>query len=247
MEQNRSKVIVITGASSGIGEATAKLLASQGHRVVLAARREPELQKIVQEINSAHGIATYQLTDVTHRKEVDALAKKAIDEFGQIDVWINNAGLMPQSLFYKLKVDEWEKMIDVNIKGTLYGIAAALLPMRDRKQGHFINISSVAGHSTHPGCGVYSATKYAVLAISDSLRQEEAINNIRVTCISPGAVATELTNTITDKDLKPAIDKLYQEVAIKPERIAEIIAFAINSPSDTTMNEIIIRPTRQQI
>lgn len=249
MKQNSQKVIVITGASSGIGEATAKLLAAQGNKIVLGARRRDKLEKIVAEISAAGGIATYQLTDVTKRNDVDMLAKKALDEYGQIDVWINNAGLMPQSTFDKLKVDEWEKMIDVNIKGTLYGIAAALLPMRQKKQGHFINISSIAGHLTHPGGGVYSATKSAVLAISDSLRQEEALakSNIRVSVISPGAIATELTHTITDQDIKPAIDKLYQQVAIAPERIAQVIAFTINSPVDTTLNEIIIRPSCQQV
>lgn len=248
MKPETKKVIVITGASSGIGEATAKLLAAQGHKLVLGARREEKLQDIIKDISSIGGKAIYQLTDVTNREDVELLAKKTLDEFGQIDVWINNAGLMPQSTFDKLKVNEWEQMIDVNIKGTLYGIAAALLPMRQRKQGQFINISSIAGHLTHPGCGVYSATKYAVLAISDSLRQEEALakSNIRVTVISPGAIATELTHTITDQDIKGRIDKLYQEFAIQPERIAEVIAFAINSPADTAMNEIIIRPTCQQ-
>lgn len=249
MVQQEHKVVVITGASSGIGEATAKRLAANGDKLVLAARREEQLKRIVADIVKHGGTAIYQVTDVTNRAQVEALAKLALDKFGQIDVWVNNAGLMPHSTFDKLKVAEWEKMIDVNIKGTLYGIAAAILPMRDRKQGHFINISSIAGHMTHPGGGVYSATKYAVLALSDALRQEEAAahSNIRVTVISPGAVATELTHTITDNDLKPAIEKLYEEVAIHPDRIAEIIAFAIDTPADTAMNEIIIRPTHQQV
>lgn len=172
MSYSQSKVIVITGASSGIGEATAKLLAGRGDKVVLGARREDRLQAIVNEIKAKGGHAVYQVVDVTSRHDVDALAKRALDEFGQIDVWLNNAGLMPHSTFDKLKVDEWDHMVDVNIKGTLYGIAAAILPMRQRKSGHFINLSSVAGHKTHVGGGVYSGTKYAVRAISEALRQE---------------------------------------------------------------------------
>ncbi|CAM3255529.1 SDR family oxidoreductase [Sporolactobacillus spathodeae] len=249
MAHTESKVVVITGASSGIGEATAKFLAERGDKVVLGARREQRLQKLVEEIKRAGGSAIYHVTDVTSRSEVEALAKLALDEYGQIDVWVNNAGLMPHSTFDKLKVDEWERMVDVNIKGVLYGIAAALPSMRERKSGQFINLSSVAGHKTHPGGGVYSGTKYAVRAISEALRQEEAVaqSNIRVTIVSPGAVATELPNSITDQDLKPGIDQLYEAVAISATRIAETIAFAIDAPVDTSLNEIIVRPTMQQV
>lgn len=249
MSHTGSKVVVITGASSGIGEATAKFLAQRGDKVVLGARREQRLQKLVEEIERADGSAIYHVTDVTSRSEVEALAKLALDEYGQIDVWVNNAGLMPHSTFDKLKVDEWERMVDVNIKGVLYGIAAALPSMRERKSGQFINLSSVAGHKTHPGGGVYSGTKYAVHAISEALRQEEAVaqSNIRVTIVSPGAVATELPNSITDQDLKPGIDQLYEAVAISATRIAETIAFAIDAPVDTSLNEIIVRPTIQQV
>lgn len=249
MAHTENKVVVITGASSGIGEATAKFLAERGDKVVLGARREQRLQKLVEEIKRAGGSAVYQITDVTSRSEVEALAKLALDEYGQIDVWVNNAGLMPHSTFDKLKVDEWERMVDVNIKGVLYGIAAALPSMRERKSGQFINLSSVAGHKTHPGGGVYSGTKYAVRAISEALRQEEAVaqSNIRVTIVSPGAVATELPNSITDQDLKPGIDQLYEAVAISATRIAETIAFAIDAPVDTSLNEIIVRPTIQQV
>ncbi|MEE9725331.1 SDR family oxidoreductase [Listeria seeligeri] len=244
----KDKVIVITGASSGIGEATAKLLAEQGNKVVLGARRKENLERITSDIKTSGGEAVFQITDVTKHDDVEALAKLALDEFKQIDVWINNAGLMPHSTFDKLKVNEWDQMVDVNIKGVLYGIAAALPAMRQRKTGHFINLSSVAGHQTHPGGGVYSGTKYAVRAISEALRQEEAAakSNIRVTIISPGAVATELPNTITDEDLKGGIDQLYDSVAISPDRVAETILFAINAPEDTTMNEILLRPTIQQ-
>lgn len=242
-----NKVVVITGASSGIGEATAKLLTKRGDKVVLGARREERLQKLADEIKAEGGEVIYASTDVTKRSDVEALAKLAVDTFGRIDVWLNNAGLMPHSTFDKLHVDEWERMVDVNIKGVLYGIAAGLPVMREQKSGHFINVSSVAGHKTHPGGGVYSGTKYAVRAISEALRQEEAQagSNIRVTILSPGAVATELPNTITDADLKGGIDSLYSAVAIPAERIAETVAFVMDTPEDTAMNEIIIRPTIQ--
>ncbi|MGG0788796.1 SDR family oxidoreductase [Peribacillus simplex] len=242
-----NKVVVITGASSGIGEATAKLLTKRGDKVVLGARREERLQKLADEIKAEGGEVIYASTDVTKRSDVEALAKLAVDTFGRIDVWLNNAGLMPHSTFDKLHVDEWERMVDVNIKGVLYGIAAGLPVMREQKSGHFINVSSVAGHKTHPGGGVYSGTKYAVRAISEALRQEEAQagSNIRVTILSPGAVATELPNTITDTDLKGGIDSLYSAVAIPAERIAETVAFVMDTPEDTAMNEIIIRPTIQ--
>ncbi|TCP21494.1 NADP-dependent 3-hydroxy acid dehydrogenase YdfG [Scopulibacillus darangshiensis] len=249
MSNIQDKVVIITGASSGIGEATAKLLAKKGNKIVLGARREERLKEIMKDIDTEGELAAYQVTDVTKHDDVEDLAKLALDKFGRIDVWINNAGLMPHSTFDKLKVKEWERMVDVNIKGVLYGIAAALPSMRERKSGHFINLSSVAGHQTHPGGGVYSGTKYAVRAISEALRQEEAVakSNVRVTIISPGAVATELPNTITDEDLKQGINQLYEAVAISPERIAETIAFAIDTPSDTTMNEILLRPTVQEV
>lgn len=248
MVDTESKVVVITGASSGIGEATAKFLAQRGDKLVLGARREARLQKLVDEIKSAGGSAVFHVTDVTSRSDVEALAQVAVKEYGKIDVWVNNAGLMPHSTFDKLKVNEWEQMVDVNIKGVLYGIAAALPIMRKQSSGHFINLSSVAGHKVHSGGGVYSGTKYAVGAISEALRMEEATarSNIRVTIVSPGAVATELPNTITDEDLKPGIDQLYKTLAISPDRIAETVAFAIDTPVDTSINEILVRPTIQQ-
>lgn len=241
------KVIVITGASSGIGEAAAKLLAEKGNKVVLGARRMERLTKIKEDIEAKDGAAEILATDVTKLADVEALGKLAVEKFDRIDVWINNAGLMPHSTFDKLKIDEWNQMIDVNIKGVLHGIAAGLPTMREQRAGHFINISSIAGHMTHPGGGVYSATKYAVLAISEALRQEEAQvgSNIRVTVLSPGAIDTELPQHITDADLKNGMDKLYDAVAVPAERMAETIAFAIDMPQDTTMNEIIVRPTVQ--
>ncbi|MCI1783711.1 SDR family oxidoreductase [Schleiferilactobacillus harbinensis] len=242
-----SKVIVITGASSGIGEATAKLLAKQGNPVVLAARRASRLQAIVKDIEAAGGQAAYQETDVTDRQQVQSLADFALSKFGKIDVWMNNAGLMPQSTFDQLKVDEWDRMVDVNIKGVLYGIAAALPVMRKQQSGQFINLSSVAGHVVHAGSGVYAGTKFAVRAISDGLRQEEAAadSHTRVTVISPGAVATELPNTITDPATKKNVDAFYAEDAIAADRIAEAVAYAIAAPEDTSINEILIRPTKQ--
>ena len=242
------KVIVVTGASSGIGEATAKLLAKQGDSVVLAARREDRLQKIVQEIEDDGGTAVYKVTDVASLSQVQDLAEFTIKMFKKIDVWMNNAGLMPRSEFIKGRVDEWDQMVDVNLKGTLYGIDAALPIMRKQKTGQIINISSVAGHATSIGSGVYSATKFGVRAISEALRKEEAAakSNIRVTVISPGAIATELTDHVKDPETKQALDKFYDDYAVSADRVATTIAFAINIPEDTTMNEIVIRPTSQQ-
>lgn len=241
------KVIVITGASSGIGEATAKLLASQGNQIVLGARRESRLKEIAEDIKALGGEAVYQVTDVVNLDSVKELAKKAMDTFGRIDVWMNNAGLMPQSLLSDGKVEDWDRMIDVNQKGVLYGINASLDIMRNQKSGHYINTSSIAGHIVGPGSSVYSATKHAVLAISEGLRQEEAQagSNIRVTVISPGAIATELTNSITDEAVRKGTEQFYNEFAISPDRVAESIAFAINAPADAAINEIIIRPSRQ--
>ncbi|WP_261810769.1 SDR family oxidoreductase [Levilactobacillus humaensis] len=241
------KVIVITGASSGIGEATAKLLASQGNQLVLGARRADKLQKIVKDIETAGGEATYAVTDVAKLDDVKALAAKAISSYGRLDVWMNNAGLMPQSQFIQGKVDDWNRMIDVNLRGVLNGINAALPTMREQKAGQFINISSIAGHSAHSGSGVYSATKAGVLMISEALRAEEAAaeSNVRVTVVSPGAIATELVNSITDEATKSGTEEFYNAFAIAPERVAKTIAFAINQEADTEINEFVIRPSRQ--
>lgn len=243
----QDKVVIITGASSGIGEAAAKELAAKGAKLVLAARREDRLKKLQQEIEVKGGNAVYKVTDVTSHEQMEELAAFAIQTYGKIDVLVNNAGVMPHSFLYKKKIDDWNKMIDVNIKGVLYGIAAVLPSMRERKEGHIINVSSVAGHVVGAGSTVYAATKHAVRAISEGLRKEESVgnNNIRVTIISPGAVSTELTNSITDMDLKPGIDEIYKG-AIDAESIARAIAFAIEQPSDVSVNEMIIRPTRQE-
>ncbi|MCK2157214.1 SDR family oxidoreductase [Exiguobacterium sp. 17-1] len=239
-----NKVVIITGASSGIGEATAKLLAKQGAQLVLAARREDRLKTLQKEIEELGGKAVYQVTDVTDASQVDALAKLAQDTFGSVDVLVNNAGLMPLSKLNKNKQDEWNTMVDVNIKGVLYGIGAVLPYMREQKRGHIINISSVAGHDVMPSSAVYSGTKFAVRAITEGLRKEESVeNNIRATIISPGAVDTELKDHITDEEIKQGIGNLK---AMDADAIARAIAYAVNEPDDVAVNEILIRPTAQQ-
>ncbi|MBM6602221.1 SDR family oxidoreductase [Priestia megaterium] len=246
LSNTKDKVVIITGASSGIGEATAKELASKGAKLVLAARREDRLQQLQKEIEKTGGKAIYKVTDVTSHEQMEELAQYALQEFEKIDVLVNNAGVMPHSFLFKKRIEDWNKMIDVNIKGVLYGIAAVLPSMREQKSGHVINLSSVAGHVVGAGSAVYAGTKFAVRAISEGLRKEEAGNNIRSTIISPGAVQTELINLITDIDLKPGIDKLYEDVAIDAESIARAIAFAIEQPSDIAINEMLIRPTHQE-
>lgn len=242
-----SKVVVITGASSGIGEATAKLMARRGDQIVLGARREEKLQQIVADIEADNGTAVYATTDVTDLDSVKALAQLALDKFGRIDVWMNNAGLMPHSEFIKGKVDDWNRMIDVNLRGVLYGIDAALPSMREQKAGQFINVASVAAHSVHSGGGVYSATKAGVWMISEALRQEEAAaqSNVRVTVVSPGAIATELVDHVTDQDTKQALEGYYEQTAISPDRVAKSIVAAVDLPADAAVNEIVIRPTGQ--
>ncbi|MFU1996151.1 SDR family oxidoreductase [Priestia megaterium] len=246
LSNTKDKVVIITGTSSGIGEATAKELASKGAKLVLAARREDRLQQLQKEIEKTGGKAIYKVTDVTSHEQMEELAQYALQEFEKIDVLVNNAGVMPHSFLFKKRIEDWNKMIDVNIKGVLYGIAAVLPSMREQKSGHVINLSSVAGHVVGAGSAVYAGTKFAVRAISEGLRKEEAGNNIRSTIISPGAVQTELINLITDIDLKPGIDKLYEDVAIDAESIARAIAFAIEQPSDIAINEMLIRPTHQE-
>lgn len=246
MTNIKDKVVIITGASSGIGEATAKELASKGAKVVLAARREDRLKKLQEEIKSNGGQAIYKVTDVTSLQQMEELAAYTLKEFGKIDVLVNNAGLMPQSFLAENKVDEWDRMIDVNIKGVLYAIAAIVPSMRKSKSGHVINLSSVAGHKIFPGGTVYCGTKFAVKAISEGLRQEEAMSgtNISVTNISPGAVTSELLETISDPKMKAGMEEFYK-IAIDADSIARAIAFAIEQPSDVDINEMIIRPTVQ--
>ncbi|SOB77216.1 NADP-dependent 3-hydroxy acid dehydrogenase YdfG [Marinobacter sp. LV10R510-11A] len=244
-DQIAGKIVIITGASSGLGEATARRLSERGAKLVLAARREDRLIKLTEELKANGGEAIWQTTDVTDRKQVEALAKTAKDTFGRIDVLINNAGLMPLAPLDALKVDEWDQMVDVNIKGVMYGIAAVLPTMREQHSGHVINLSSVAGHKVFPGAAVYCATKFAVKALSEGLRME-AGDEIRSTNISPGAIDTELTSTITDPTAAEAAEELYK-VAIDADAVARAIVYAIEQPHDVDINEIILRPTAQEL
>lgn len=244
-ENIRGKVVVITGASSGLGEATARLLSARGATVALGARRIDRLTKLADELTANGGKALAVTVDVTDRDQVKQFVDTAVQKFGRIDVIINNAGLMPQSLLEHLKIDEWDQMIDVNIKGVLYGIAAVLPHMIRQKAGHIINVSSVAGHRVGPGSSVYAATKFAVRALSEGLRQEVKPYNLRTTVISPGAVATELPNTVTDPSAAERIRKFYQQVAIPADSFARAVAFAMEQPDDVDINEILFRPTRQ--
>jgi NADP-dependent 3-hydroxy acid dehydrogenase YdfG len=246
MENIEGRVVVITGASSGLGEATARHLSSLGASVVLGARRVDRLHSLADELTRRGGKALALATDVTRCDQVKQLADSAAEKYGRIDVMINNAGLMPQSLLERLKIDEWDRMIDVNIKGVLYGIAAALPHMKRQKAGHIINVSSVAGHKVRPGGTVYSATKHAVRVISEGLRQEVKPYNIRSTVISPGAVDTELPDTITDPDVSVAMRKFYDDFAIPADSFARAVAFAMSQPDDVDINEILFRPTRQE-
>ncbi len=245
MSQISGKSIIITGASSGIGEATAKMLAEQGAKLMLAARREDKLNKLVTEIEAAGGTAAYQVVDVTKQSQVQALADETLKQYGKIDVMVNNAGIMPLSRLDQLLVEEWDRTIDINIKGVLYGIAAVLPAMQKAQSGHIINISSVAGHVVFPNAAVYCGTKYAVRAITEGLRQEIG-KDIRCTIISPGAVATELTNHITDETAAKGANQLY-EIAIGAEAVASAIAYAIEQPKEVDINEILLRPTAQQL
>lgn len=239
------KVVVITGASSGLGEATAKALSAQGASVVLGARRQDRIQALARELTSRGGKAIAVPTDVAHREQVKNFVDAAVQAYGRIDVMINNAGLMPQAPLERLKIDEWDRTIDVNIKGVLYGIAAALPHMKQQKAGHFINVSSVAGHKVGPGFAVYAATKTAVRVISEGLRQVVKPYNIRTTVISPGMVATELPDSIAEPDIKEAVRKRY-EMAIPADSFANMVVFAMSQPEDVDVNEILFRPTRQE-
>jgi len=233
------KVILITGASSGIGEATARHLAAQGARVVLGARRTDRLEKLTAKIRESGGTAEFRALDVTDLADTKAFADFALKTFGRIDVIINNAGVMPLSPLAELKIDEWNRMIDVNIRGVLHGIAAVLPHMTERKRGQIINLSSIGGHRVWPTCAVYSGTKFAVRAISEGLRQET--QDIRVTIISPGVVESELADSITSKATAEAMVE-FRKTALTPDAIARAMAYAIEQPDDVDVNEIIVRP-----
>jgi NADP-dependent 3-hydroxy acid dehydrogenase YdfG len=239
------KVVVITGASSGLGEATARMLSAEGAKVVLGARRIERIQSLANELNKNSLSAIALQTDVTEAEQVKELVNAAVEAYGRIDVIINNAGIMPHSPLERLKIEDWNRMIDVNIKGVLYGIAAVLPHMTKQKAGQIINVSSVAGHKVNPGGAVYSATKHAVLAISEGLRQEVKPYNIRTTVISPGAVITELPNSATEPDIAVGIKKFYDDVAIPADSFARAVIFAMSQPEEVDINEILFRPTRQ--
>jgi NADP-dependent 3-hydroxy acid dehydrogenase YdfG len=234
------KVVVITGASSGIGEATARQLAKSGARVVVGARRTERLEALVADITRSGGSARFRAVDVTKRADVQALVDYAKAEFGQVDVLVNNAGVMPLSPLTALKVEEWDRMIDVNIRGVLYGIAAVLPEMKARGEGHIINVASIGAHVVVPTAAVYCATKYAVWAISEGLRQEN--DDLRMTVISPGVVVSELADTISDAATAEIIQN-YRRIAIAPDAVARAIAFAIVQPRDVDVSEIVVRPT----
>ncbi|MCF8567398.1 SDR family oxidoreductase [Alicyclobacillus tolerans] len=241
-----NKVVVITGASSGIGQATATRLAQAGAKVVLSARRVERLKETVDQITAAGRTASYFSADVVSIEDVQALADFAVQTYGTIDVWVNNAGLMPLSFLNKRKVDEWDRMIDVNIKGVLYGIATVVPIMEQQKSGHIINVSSVAGHRVGMAGAVYSGTKFAVRAITEGLRMElSPTSNIRATIISPGLVETELLTTITDEDALSALKSRGARQALQSDDIANAILYAIDQPERVSVNEILIRPTTQ--
>jgi NADP-dependent 3-hydroxy acid dehydrogenase YdfG len=238
---SKDKVVLITGASSGIGASIARELSAAGAKVVLGARRTDRLEQLADELRAQGGEVLTCSLDVTNRADVAAFAEAAREKFGRVDVIVNNAGLMPLSPMASLKVDEWDRMVDVNIKGVLYGIAAVLPEMTSRGSGHIINIASIGALQVVPTAAVYCATKYAVRAISDGLRQER--NDIRVTCIHPGVVESELANTITDPVAAEGM-KAYRAIALQPSAIARAVRFAIEQPEDVDVNEIVVRPTR---
>jgi NADP-dependent 3-hydroxy acid dehydrogenase YdfG len=241
------KVVVITGASSGLGEAAARLLSAEGAIVVLGARRADRIESLADELTRNGGKALAVTTDVTDYDQVKKLVDAAVQSYGRVDVMLNNAGLMPHSPLERGKINDWDQMIDVNIKGVLYGIAAALPHMKEQKSGHFINVSSVAGHKIRPGGVVYAATKHAVRVISEGLRMEVKPYNIRTTVISPGAVATELIDRITEPDIRESVRKMAEEIALPAETFAQMVAFVIGQPDEVDVNEILFRPTRQEL
>ena len=243
----KGKVVIITGASSGMGEAAAKHLSALGAIVVLGARRLDRIEKLAEEIRNKGGQALAIAVDVTHRDEVKTLVDSAVEQFGRVDVLLNNAGIMPLSPMERLNEDEWDKMINVNIKGVLNGIAAVLPYMKEQKSGQIINTSSVAGHKVFNGSAVYSATKYAVRALTEGLRMELKPYNIRTTIVCPGAVKTELLEHITEADIQQANKDYVGAVGISPDSFARVVAFAISQPEEVDINEIIFRPTSQEL
>lgn len=241
------QVVVITGASSGLGEAAARHLAALGARLVLGARRADRLHALAADLNGRGDEAISVVTDVTDRHQVQMLVDAAVRTYGRVDVMVNNAGIMPQAPLEHLLVDEWERTIDVNLKGVLYGIAAALPVMRQQRSGHIINVSSVAGHKVVPNAAVYAATKFAVRALTEGLRLEVKPYGLRTTLISPGAVDTELPQHISVNDVRQSLSDFYREVAIPADSFARAVAYAIEQPDEVEISEIIYRPTAQHL
>lgn len=242
----KNKVAIITGASSGIGFATALALSKAGAKVAIGARRTNMLSELEKKIKENGGEVYSQKLDVTKKNECDSFVDNVLKKWGTVDILVNNAGLMPLSFFKNLKTDEWDQMIDVNIKGVLYCTGAVITHMLEKKSGHIINISSVAGRIVFPAGSVYCATKHAITAFSEGLRQELSVRkNIRVTCIEPGVVATELTNTITDESLQGFVENTKKMESLQAEDIANAIVYAVESPNHVNINEILIRPVTQ--
>jgi NADP-dependent 3-hydroxy acid dehydrogenase YdfG len=242
----RDKVVVITGASSGLGESTAKLLASRGAKVVLGARRKDRIDSVVREISATGGKAAGFAVDVANRGQVETFMKEAVGNFGRVDVLVNNAGIMPIAPINLLKVDEWDQQIDVNIKGVLYGVAALLPQMLKQKSGHIINLASVFGIKVFaPGGTVYCATKAAVRTLTEGMRMELHSENIRCTVISPGAVLSELQNSTSDPSSAKFVKELYDKVGIPADSVARAILYAIEQPADVEIDEVVLRPTAQ--
>ncbi|MFQ5572718.1 MAG: SDR family oxidoreductase [Nitrosopumilaceae archaeon] len=243
----KDKVAIITGASSGIGYATTLALSKAGAKVAIGARRTDKLAKLEEEIKQNGGEVFSQKLDVTQKSECDSFVDAVLKKWGSVDILVNNAGLMPLSFIKNLKVDEWDQMIDVNIKGVLYCTAAVISHMKEKKSGHIVNISSVAGRIVFPSGSVYCATKHAVTALSEGLRQEFSPRaNIRVTCIEPGVVSTELTNTITDESLQSYVESSKKMQSLYADDIANAILYAVESPNHVNVNEILVRPTTQE-
>lgn len=244
MSGSKDKVVLITGASSGIGEGAARLLAANGARVVLGARRTDRLEAIAAEITAAGGTVRIRALDVTDRSDMEAFVAFTEAEFDRVDVLVNNAGVMPLSPLSALKVDEWNWMIDVNIRGVLHGIAAVLPRMEAQGHGQIINVSSIGGFTVQPTGAVYSATKFAVRAISEGLRKESA--TIRSTCIYPGVVESELAETISDPTARERM-VAYRKIAIQPDAIGRAIQYVIEQPEEVDVNEIVVRPLATQV
>lgn len=241
------KVVVITGASSGLGEASARQLAALGATVVLGARRIERIQALAAELTAQGAKALAVATDVTKADQVQGLVDSAVAHFGRVDAMLHNAGLMPHSPLERRKVADWDQMIDVHLKGALYGVAAVLPQMIRQKSGHMIFVSSVAGHKVRPGSAVYAATKTGIRVIAEGLRQEVKPHNIRTTVISPGAMVTDLADSITEPDIEKVVRDFTTAFAIPADSFARMVVFAMSQPDDVDVNEILFRPTRQEL